>query len=239
MVAPYCSPEDDCPGTGFGVTDTNGGIQILGAASVSFDSDLHEGFHFDCARQAGAGQYFQNRSYRKVYTAAERAALAGADVYDGLEVYESDTDITYVRSSGAWLHRWTPTTAFTAVLRQNAATVASTQRNASYVVRDGWCKFMLQLDATAAAVAGVTAMGVRPTGLPAPLAPGGYSMGNNCGQWHFVDIAPGQNYGGWCDWDGTDLLLMSDANNNFFGITPDIDIAIGDSMRVSGEFRVS
>jgi hypothetical protein len=54
------------------------------------------------ADQNEIANYAADVGNRKVKTAAERAALSGADVWDGLEVFESDTGRAYLRISGGW-----------------------------------------------------------------------------------------------------------------------------------------
>lgn len=54
------------------------------------------------ADQNEIANYAADVGNRKVKTAAERAALSGADVWDGLEVFESDTGRTYIRIGGGW-----------------------------------------------------------------------------------------------------------------------------------------
>ena len=65
--------------------------QYLGTGGLATAADQNE-----------IANYAADVGNRKVKTAAERAALSGADVWDGLEVFESDTGREYLRVSGGW-----------------------------------------------------------------------------------------------------------------------------------------
>lgn len=65
--------------------------QYLGAGGLATAADQNE-----------IANYAADVGNRKVGTAAARAALTGADVWDGLEFGETDTGREYVRISGGW-----------------------------------------------------------------------------------------------------------------------------------------
>lgn len=130
MVAPYASPESACPGLGLALTDSGQGIQILGAQSVTYDSRFHAPMPYDTSLNSGQGGYFHNKTLTKVLTSAQRAALAGGDLYAGLTVLESDTLIEYEYTGSVWvisnvLGAWiTGTPTWTNVTVGNATTNA-------------------------------------------------------------------------------------------------------------------
>lgn len=121
---------------------------------------------------------------------------------------------------------------FTCVLKQNAATVASTTTSATYMVRDGWCTALIYLTATASGSAG-TEVKVTPTGLPAPLAAA------IChGSFAYNDAGTAV-YAGVPRWDGTDIKLRVHNASTELGQTPSFTVANTDTLSILLKFPVA
>lgn len=203
MVAPLCTPEDACPGFGLGVTTSGGGLQILGATVVTYDADLHEAIMGDCALQAGQGQYLVPKSIRRIYTAAERAALAGANRFTGLEVFESDTLKEYTWDGAAWVETYDLNAfdAFTVQAKQTV-NITSTTTRLTFVRRGRLITARGMLTITSAGTAS-TEVKLTPTGLPAPVAGPTEAMGS----FKYRRAATFAKIGE-AEWDGTDIRFM-------------------------------
>jgi len=121
-------------------------------------------------------------------------------------------------------------TAFTAVLKQNGSTVASTTNDAQYVTSNGFTTAHLKLTSTAAG--GGNEIKVTPTSLPAPASS---AAGECVGIYQYSDA--GVFYDGPVDWDGTDLRLGRDGSGSRFGSSPPINVASGDILKLTICYR--
>lgn len=151
MVAAFCSPESACPGFGLEMTDSGQGIQFKGAVARTFDSDLHEYMFYDCSLT----RYFTSRSIRRIYTAAERAALAGADKFTGLRVFESDTFREYEWDGTGWVVMSEPVNAYNAAALTNFGAISA--QSGYYHRSDGFCDYaqFVTLNAVLSGLAGI------------------------------------------------------------------------------------
>lgn len=123
---------------------------------------------------------------------------------------------------------------FTAVVKQNGATVASTTNDATYVSRDGWVTAHFKLSITAAGTNN-TALIVTPTGLPAPAT----SAGNTVGVFQYFDSGLAV-YTGYIDWDGTNLTFGVHNNGGVqLGQTPTFAAANLDVIYGTVTFRMA
>lgn len=129
---------------------------------------------------------------------------------------------------------------FVATLKQNAATVASTTRRATWTMRDGWVHGGFQVDATAAGSAGteiriaVTAVASGDQFLPSPLSTA--SNDGAIGTFEYL-TSGGTRYWGELQQFGNEFLLRasgSTSTTSNLGETPSFAVANGDS--VSGQF---
>ena len=125
---------------------------------------------------------------------------------------------------------------FTCVVKQNAASVASTKLDATYTDRDGWVTAHLNLTITAAGTNN-TELKITPTSLPAPFST---DAGNTCGIFRYYDASAG-HYIGAGSWDGTDITFKVNqaATNLALGLSPVFAAANGDAIIAQLKFRRS
>lgn len=122
---------------------------------------------------------------------------------------------------------------FTVTLKQNAASVAATTRDATFVVRDGWVHGHIFLDITAAGTVGTELKITPDSTLPDPAD--SYA-GSGCGTFFYVDTGTGYYIGG-VIWDGTDLRFVAHLETNYLGADPSFAAANTDSIRVEFAYR--
>lgn len=109
MASPLCSPESACPGFGLEMTDSGEGIQIAFASSVTYDANNHVPILYDC----NVARYLGWRSNYRIYTEAERLALGGGALFEGLTVYETDTNRVLLYDGTGWIIMQEPEQTFT------------------------------------------------------------------------------------------------------------------------------
>lgn len=83
------------------------------------------GIPADAADLTELGAYAALVGNRKVLTNTQRVALAGADRWVGLEVYETDTDVSYRYTAGGW-KRIPEVRAFSSVIAGTLLSTAAT-----------------------------------------------------------------------------------------------------------------
>lgn len=115
---------------------------------------------------------------------------------------------------------------WTAVLKQNGSTVASTTTSAIYTVNDGMVTARLLLTATAAGTAN-TEVKVTPSGLPTPAVTGNKAMGE------FAYDDGGTHYIGAATFDGTDITFRVHNSSTKLGQTPNFALANTDTLSVA------
>ena len=121
---------------------------------------------------------------------------------------------------------------FAVTLKQNASSVAATTRDATFVVRDGWCHGHITLDITAAGTV-ATELKITPDAtLPDPAD--AYA-GSGVGTFYYED--GGTKYVGAVIWDGTDLRFVAHLATGYLGASPSFAAANGDSVRVEFSYR--
>lgn len=125
---------------------------------------------------------------------------------------------------------------FTTVLKQNAATVASTTNEAVYVNRDGWITAHINLAATAAGTSG-TEIKVTPSSLPTAAT----NAGTVVGFFEYKVTSGATTYFGSVTWDGTDLRMRISGATAYFGVAGGTSVAVasGDTLSMTLTFRSS
>ena len=117
-----------------------------------------------------------------------------------------------------------PTLNFTAVVKQNNATVASTATVARYISRDGWVSAHGLFSITAAGTNNTEVL-VTPTSLPAPLT----ANDHVCGSFWCYDATGGTTImSGVCVWNGTNIRFF--VHTGVLGQTPAFALASGDAL---------
>jgi hypothetical protein len=132
MVAPHCSSQA-CPGLGFEIA-TDDTLQFKGAVARTYDADLHEFAFFDCS----LGRYFFPRAIRRIYTAAERAALSAGNLFTGLLVFESDTGREMLYDGTGWVIMSEPIVTYNAAALTN---IAASAQSGYYQRTNGMIEF--------------------------------------------------------------------------------------------------
>lgn len=122
---------------------------------------------------------------------------------------------------------------FTVTVKQNAASVAATKRDATFVVRDGWVHAHLFYDLTAAGTVGTELKLTPDSTLPDPAD--SYA-GSGVGTFFYVDSGTAY-YIGAVIWDGTDLRFVAHLETGYLGIDPSFAAANADSIRVELTYR--
>lgn len=121
---------------------------------------------------------------------------------------------------------------FTVTLKQNAASVAATTRDATFVVRDGWVHAHVMLDITASGTVGTELKITPDSTLPDPAD--AYA-GSAVGTFYYED--GGTKYIGAVIWDGDDLRFVAHLETGYLGIDPSFAAANADSIRVELTYR--
>lgn len=212
--------------------DVNGTAAARAALS---GNDLFEGLRF--RETDGSKKLYEYRSSAWlqradnfiVADAAARTAISNA--YEGMLVYQLDTNTVYRYDGSAW---WTveiaaaSTTNYTPTINQGASSnIAKTVSHSQYRICDGILEWWFKLDMTASGTAGTAFT------ISTPVTMATITAGTTIGNGMVFDASVPTIDTGHYEWITTTTISLSvgEGTNAGWGNTPNLALASGDSIR--------